>query len=156
ATLQATLDRERPIVAARLRRLQRLGRVGYARIAWNAQGGREVARAARLMQYLSRDDGRRLQAYRETADALAQTERALATRRSEAEALEREARTRRAAADVAYERKQELLATLTQETEQRERWLAELVAARANLDATASSLTPSAPPATRVPFTARR
>ncbi len=60
ARLQSTLDGERPAVAARLRRLQRLGRVGYARIAWNATSARDVGRAARLMNYLAKDDGRRL------------------------------------------------------------------------------------------------
>ena len=157
--LQATLDRERPAVAARLRRLQRLGRVGYARIAWNANSARDVARASRLMSYLARDDGRRLAAYRETADALAETSARLDTRRAEARALEAEARTRRAAAEIAHGRKQELLAELQQETGRRERWLAELVAARAKLDATMTDRTPSTPPSDlslRVPLESRR
>uniref|UniRef100_UPI0025BAFA0E hypothetical protein n=1 Tax=Luteitalea sp. TaxID=2004800 RepID=UPI0025BAFA0E len=85
--LQATLDRERPAVAARLRRLQRLGRVGYARIAWNASSARDVGRAARLMNYLAKDDGRRLTAHAETARALTETETRLAARRQEARAL---------------------------------------------------------------------
>jgi murein hydrolase activator len=158
AHLQATLDRERPAVAARLRRLQRLGRVGYARIAWNASSARDVGRAARLMHYLAQDDGRRLEAYGQTADALAETGTLLASRRDEARALQGEARARRAAAAAAYARKQELLASLEQETGQRERWLAELVAARGKLDASMTNR-PSLPAPTqvlRVPFTSRR
>lgn len=158
AQLQGTLDRERPAVAARLRRLQRLGRVGYARIAWNASSARDLGRAARLMNYLAKDDGRRLQMYGETAAALAETETRLAARRDEARGLQTEARNRRAAADVAYQRKQELLASLDQETGQRERWLAELVAARAKLDASmvGRASVPPPLPVRRVPFTAQR
>jgi len=158
ASLQATLDRERPAVAARLRRLQRLGRVGYARIAWNASSARDVGRAARLMHYLAQDDGRRLAAYGQTADALAETRVRLASRQDEARALREEARTRRAAADAAYAGKQELLASLEQESGQRERWLAELVAARGKLDASMTNR-PSMPAPTqvlRVPFSSRR
>lgn len=158
AQLQDTLDRERPAVAARLRRLQRLGRVGYARIAWNASSARDIGRAARLMNYLAKDDGRRLQAHAKTAEALAETRTQLDTRRADARALQSEARARRMAADVARARKEELLATLVQETDQRERWLAELVAARAKLDASMTNRASIPPPApvARVPFTTRR
>ena len=158
AQLQQVLDRERPAVAARLRRLQRLGRVGYARIAWNATSARDVGRAARLMNYLARDDGRRLEAYARTAEEFDATGARLAARRDEARALQTEARTRRAAAAVAYERKQELLATIEQETGQRERWLAELVAARSRLDASMAGRTPVVPqaPVARVPFASQR
>jgi septal ring factor EnvC (AmiA/AmiB activator) len=156
--LQATLDRERPAVAARLRRLQRLGRVGYARIAWNASSARDVGRAARLMNYLAKDDGRRLTAHAETARALTETETRLAARRQEARALAAEARVRRAAAEAAYARKQELLASLDAETGARERWLGELVAARARLDSsmTGRASAGSASPILSVPFESRR
>ncbi len=159
--LQATLDRERPAVAARLERLQRLGRVGYARIAWNARSARDVGRASRLMSYLAKDDGRRLSAYRDTAEALTETRTRLDVGRAEARALETEARGRRAAADAAYARKRELLAELQQETGRREQWLAELVAARGRLDATmndraAAAAPTAAVPALRVPIQSRR
>jgi murein hydrolase activator len=156
--LQATLDAERPAVAARLRRLQRLGRVGYARVAWNAPTAQQVGRAARLMTYLAKDDGRRLAAYTRTAGELAETRTRLSARREDAHALEVEARRRRAAAEVAHARKQELLATLVQETGERQRWLAELVAARARLDATMEGRMPVPAPARvmRVPFSTRR
>jgi septal ring factor EnvC (AmiA/AmiB activator) len=158
ARLRSTLDRERPAVAARLRRLQRLGRVGYARIAWNATSARDVGRAARLMNYLARDDGRRLEAYTRTAGELRDTETQLTERRGEARSLETEARVRRAAAEAAYVRKQELLASLDGESEQRERWLGELVAARARLDASMNDRAPVPTPTQvmRVPFTTRR
>jgi septal ring factor EnvC (AmiA/AmiB activator) len=158
AQLQSTLDRERPAVAARLRRLQRLGRVGYARIAWNASSARDVGRAARLMNYLAKDDGRRLQAYSRTAAELRDTQARLNERRAEARSLEAEARMRRAAAEGAYQRKQALLASLEGESGQRERWLAELVAARAKLDTSMTGRVP-VPETTqvlRVPFTSRR
>ena len=156
--LQATLDAERPAVAARLRRLQRLGRVGYARVAWNAPTAQQIGRAARLMTYLAKDDGRRLAAYSQTATELADIRTRLSARREDARALEAEARSRRAAAEVAHTQKQELLATLVAETGERQRWLAELVAARARLDATMEGRTPVAAPITvaRVPFSTRR
>lgn len=158
ASLRATLEGERPAIAARLRRLQRLGRVGYARIAWNATSARDVGRAARLMNYLARDDGRRLEAYARTAAELGETEARLTQRRAEARTLESEARSRRAAAEAAYARKQELLASLENESGQRERWLAELVAARTRLDTEMTGRTPLAAPTQvlRVPFTTRR
>jgi septal ring factor EnvC (AmiA/AmiB activator) len=156
--LQGTLDRERPLVAARLRRLQRLGRVGYARIAWNAGSARTLGRASRLMQHLARDDGRRLREYQATAAALTETETRITSRQQEARGLEQEARTRRTAADQAYARKQDLLASLEQETGQRERWLAALLDARARLDSTVSALmpVPTPSPVARVPFKTRR
>ena len=158
ARLRTTLETERPAIAARLRRLQRLGRVGYARIAWNATSARDVGRAARLMNYLARDDGRRLQAYARTASELGETETRLTQRRAEARTLETEARARRTAAEAAYARKQELLASLENESGQRERWLGELVAARTRLDADMTGRVPVAAPTQvlRVPFTTRR
>ncbi|WP_291987707.1 peptidoglycan DD-metalloendopeptidase family protein, partial [Luteitalea sp.] len=68
------------------------------------------------------------------------------------------ARVRRAAAEAAYARKQELLASLDAETGARERWLGELVAARARLD---SSMTDRASAGSTsailsVPFESRR
>jgi septal ring factor EnvC (AmiA/AmiB activator) len=111
------------------------------------------------MSYLAKDDGRRLTAYREASDALVETRARLASRRAEARSLEAEARARRAGAESAYARKQELLAELTQETGRRQRWLAELIAARTRLDATmtdrASAVAPTAP-ALRVPLESRR
>jgi septal ring factor EnvC (AmiA/AmiB activator) len=158
AQLQGVLDRERPAIGARLRRLQRLGRVGYARIAWDARSARDIGRAARLMSYLAKDDGRRLRTYAQTAEALDDTKTRLAARREDARGLQAEARARRTAADLAYQRKQELLASLDQETGQRERWLAELVAARARLDASMTNRASVPPPAPvrRVPFSSRR
>ena len=166
AQLQSTLDEQRPVVAARLRRLQRLGRVGYASIAWHASSARNVGRAARLMHYLAKDDGRRLAAYTEVAADLAQTRTRVSARRQEAQSLQTEARARGAAAESAYLRKQELLASLEQESDQRRRWLAELVAARARLDATMAGASPVPLPgslpgsgpgsAARVPFGTRR
>ncbi len=156
--LQATLDTERPAVAARLRRLQRLGRVGYARIAWNAAGARQVSRAARLISYLSHDDGRRLSAYARTASDLADTQARLAVRQAEASRLREAAAERRAAADATYVRKRALLTSLQEEAGQRERWLAELVAARARLDESmgARPTLPAPTQVLRVPFTSRR
>ncbi len=158
AALQATLAAERPAIAARLRRLQRLGRVGYARIAWDAGSARDIGRASRLMSYLAKDDGRRLAAYRRTADALTETATQLDARRAEASALETEARRRRTAAEIAYARKQEVLAELQQESGRRERWLAELVAARARLDTSMTERAAAAPaaPAARVPIGTKR
>ncbi|HTU99406.1 MAG TPA: peptidoglycan DD-metalloendopeptidase family protein, partial [Luteitalea sp.] len=118
-----------------------------------------LGRASRLMQHIARDDGRRLGAYRDTATALTETRARLADRQREARALENEARARLMAAELAYSRKQELLATIEQESGQRERWLAALVEARARLDSTVTEITPrpSIPaPAARVPFTTRR
>ena len=126
--------------------------------AERASSARDVGRAARLMHYLAKDDGRRLQAHAKTANALAQTRAQLDTRRADARALQSEARARRMAADLARARKQEVLATLMQETDQRERWLAELVAARAKLDASMTGRVSVPPPApvARAPLTTRR
>lgn len=154
--LQATLAVERPAVTARLVRLQRMGRVGYARIAWNASSARSVGRAARLMTRIARDDAQRLQAYRRTAAALADTESRIALRRTDAAALRTEARARRMGAELAYQRKQDLLATLDMERGQRERWLAEMQDARVRLDAEVSGRTPSATLLAALPLTSRR
>jgi septal ring factor EnvC (AmiA/AmiB activator) len=110
------------------------------------------------MHYLAQDDGRRLEAYGETARALVETGGHVASRRDEARALQGEARARRVAATAAYARKQELLGSLQQEAGQRERWLAELVAARGTLEASMANRPPGpAPPrGLGAPFTSRR
>ena len=163
AQLQGVLADERRAIAARLRRLQRLGRVGYARIAWHADRARDVGRAARLMTHLARDDGQRLAAYRQTAAALAATDARVTARRGEARTLEVEAGARRMAAELAYGRKRDLLGSMTRETEQRDRWLAELTAARSRLDAdmtaraaAPTAAAPTAVPTRQVPFETRR
>lgn len=132
--LSEAVARDTPIVAARLRRLQRLGRVGYARLVWGSSSAQTLGRAARLMEHLAREDSARLRGYRELTTQLDTAERRLQSRRDEAVQLRQTSATRLQAARTAAAERRQLLASIATERDQRQRVIDELERARAALD----------------------
>lgn len=166
ADLDAARTREAPAVAARLRRLQRLGRVGYARIVWGTSSAQTLGRAARMMTHMAREDSARLLRYREMTLEFQQADAQLRARRAEAlEARATAERLLRAAASAAAAH-QRLLAGIASERDQRMRVVEELERARTALDSAVAAYLPAGgatepaeavpAPADVVPLTSRR
>jgi murein hydrolase activator len=144
AALQARQAAETPIVADRLRRLQRMGQVGYARVVWGASSARDLGRAARLMTRLGREDARRLQRHRETTAELSATEGRLRERRAEAVDLREASERQVLAAQRAADERRALLSSISAQRDQQAQYLLELQRARAALDGTVSAYRPAA------------
>lgn len=167
ATLEAARARETPAVTARLQRLQRLGRVGYARVVWGTSSAQTLGRAARMMTHMAREDSARLLHYRELTTELSAADARLRGRRAEAVELRAASdQLLRAATSAAAER-QRLLAQIGTERDQRMRVVEELERARAALDSAVAAYLPTgggagavapppASPAALAPLTSRR
>jgi septal ring factor EnvC (AmiA/AmiB activator) len=148
ADLTAARERETPGVVARLQRLQRLGRVGYARIVWGTSSAQQLGRAARMMTHMAREDAARLVGYRHLTEQLTDAERRLATRRAEALELRASASEALEAARRAAAERRQLLARIGAERDQQLRVAEELERARQALDgAVAAYRPPAAAPA---------
>lgn len=166
ADLEAARARETPAVTARLQRLQRLGRVGYARVVWGTSSAQTLGRAARMMTYMAREDSARLLRYRDLTTQLAAADERLRGRRAEAVELRASADQLLRAASAAAAERQRLLAQIGAERDQRMRVVEELERARAALDSAVAAYLPAGrtgeaaaaatPPADLAPLTSRR
>ncbi len=151
ADLAAARARETPGVVARLQRLQRLGRVGYARIVWGTSSAQQLGRAARMMTHMAREDSARLVGYRDLTVQLSDAERRLASRRAEAVELRASATQALDAARRAAAERRQVLARIAAERDQQLQVVDELERARQALDGAVAAYRPaattSAPPA---------
>ena len=147
ASLEATRARETPAVTARLRRLQRLGRVGYARIVWGTSSVQTLGRAARMMTYISREDAARLQGYRVLTAELTRTSELLEGRRQEADEMRATAVRLLQAANAAAAQRRQLLDRIAAERDEQLRVVEELERARTALDGAVASYRATSRPA---------
>lgn len=143
ADLGAARARETPAVTARLQRLQRLGRVGYARVVWGTSSAQTLGRAARMMTHMAREDSARLLRYRELTTQLEAADTRLRGRRAEAVALRATSEQLLRAATTAAAERQRLLAQIGSERDQRMRVVEELERARAALDSAVAAYLPA-------------
>lgn len=138
---------ETPKVVARLQRLQRMGRVGYARIAWGTSSASGLGRAARFMTRLAREDAERIAEYRLTTTALEATDARLQERRAQAVELRTTASAQLRAAEVAAAERRKLIASIESQRERHVQMAEDLERARRTLDGTVAALRPLSPPA---------
>jgi septal ring factor EnvC (AmiA/AmiB activator) len=131
--LEAQVERERPVLAARARALYKLGELSYLRLLLSVERPTDIFRGYRFVTALARRDNQRIAAFRAGLNTLAATRADLETRTREALAL-RESRERaRRALDADRRRKTALLTQIVERKETHAAYLVELQEAEARL-----------------------
>ena len=131
--LQASIERERPVLAARARALYKLGELSYLRLLLSVDRPSDLFRGYRFVTALARRDNQRIAAFRADLRALAAVRVDLEARTREALAL-REGRERaRRTLDADRRRKTALLTEIVEKKETHAAYLAELQEAEARL-----------------------
>lgn len=133
AELQAQVERERPVLAARARALYKLGELSYLRLLLSVDHPSDFFRGYRFVTALARRDNERIAAFRADLQALAAVRLDLEARTREALAL-RESRERaRRSLDADRRRKTALLTEIVEKKETNAAYLQELEEAEARL-----------------------
>jgi septal ring factor EnvC (AmiA/AmiB activator) len=131
--LEAQVERERPVLAARARALYKLGELSYLRLLLSVDRPSDIFRGYRFVTALARRDNQRIAAFRADLQTLAAVRVDLEARTREALAL-RESRERaRRTLDADRRRKTALLTQIVEKKETHAAYLVELQEAEARL-----------------------
>jgi murein hydrolase activator len=133
ADLNATLERARPLVAARARALYKMGRLSYLRLLLSIENPATVLQGYRYVTTLARRDKERIGAFRRDLNALAATRDELTTRTREAQVLRSETERKRRALDADRRRKEAFLSNMVAHKETQAAFLTELEQAEERL-----------------------
>jgi murein hydrolase activator len=131
--LEASIERERPILAARARALYKLGELSYLRLLLSVDRPSDIFRGYRFVTALARRDNQRIAAFRADLQALAATRALLEARTREAVALREGLERARRTQDADRRRKTALLTQIVEKKETHSAYLAELEDAEAKL-----------------------
>ena len=131
--LTASLDRNRPIVAARARALYKMGRLSYLRLLLSIERPAAVIQGYRYVTALARRDNERIAVFRHDLNDLTAT-RAELTRRTEAvQARRADLRRSRRLLDAERKRKEHFLTEIVARKEVQADYLKELAEAEEKL-----------------------
>ena len=156
AALAGQIAREQPLVRARLVELYKRGRAGNLRRLVDAASARDAMRAWRQMAAAASRDADRFAEHRAALSALATSRADLDARRAEADKLQRQAASARAALDRSIARYRDRIDNIGDEQDLNAALIAELKAAQAGLAATVEKLPNTATPRGAAPITAFR
>lgn len=131
--LEATVARERPVLAARARALYKLGDLSYVRLLLSVDRPSDLLRGYRFVSALARRDRQRVAGFRRDLDELQSARGELQRKTREAQALRSELARARAALDADRRRKSELLTSLVEKKELNAAYVKELEQAEARL-----------------------
>jgi septal ring factor EnvC (AmiA/AmiB activator) len=131
--LTASLDRERPVVAARARALYKLGRLSYLRLLLSVESPAGMFEGYRYVTALARRDNEHIAAFRRDLAALAATRDELAAKTREAQVLRAELDRKRRALSDERARKEAFLTALVARKETKATFLGELEEAETRL-----------------------
>jgi septal ring factor EnvC (AmiA/AmiB activator) len=131
--LTASLDKERPIVAARARALYKLGRLSYLRLLLSIESPAAMFQGYRYVTALARRDNDRIAAFRRDLATLGVTRDELAAKTREAQTLRAETDRKRRLLDEERTRKERFLTELVARKETQAAFLAELEEAETRL-----------------------
>ena len=132
--LEESVDRTRPVLAARARALYKLGELSYLRLLLSVERPSDLVRGYRFVSTLARRDRQRLAAFRADLAALAETRSELEAKTREALALRRAVEQARRSLDTERRRKSQLLTSLVERKETQAAYLEELGAAETRLE----------------------
>jgi len=135
ADLEREAEAQRPLVAARMVALYKMGAPRYARLLLGAGNLQAMGRASRLIGALARRDREQFEGHRQTLDDLQASRASLEAHQTEAEALQISARTARRSVDRAIAAQTALLEDIAAQRDLTATLMAELDAARQRLDA---------------------
>jgi septal ring factor EnvC (AmiA/AmiB activator) len=132
--LEESVDRTRPVLAARARALYKLGELSYLRLLLSVERPSDLVRGYRFVSTLARRDRQRLAAFRADLGALAETRSELEAKTREALALRSAVEQARRSLDTERRRKSQLLTSLVERKETQAAYLEELGAAETRLE----------------------
>jgi septal ring factor EnvC (AmiA/AmiB activator) len=131
--LTASLDKERPVVAARARALYKLGRLSYLRLLLSVESPAGMFEGYRYVTALARRDNEHIAAFRRDLAALAATRDELAAKTREAQVLRAELDRKRRVLSDERARKEAFLTALVARKETQATFLGELEEAETRL-----------------------
>jgi len=140
ATLTDAAETERPIVAAGLVRLYKLGRVGYWRLLLDSDHLESIGRAYRMAAAMNRLDRERVEQHQRTLEALARERQALETHAAEIARLREQAAASRDAVERTVAARTALVRAIDERRDLNAQLAGELEAARQRLDTRISQL----------------
>ena len=132
--LEGSVDRTRPVLAARARALYKLGELSYLRLLLSVERPSDLVRGYRFVSTLARRDRQRLATFRGDLTALAETRAELEKRTREALTLRSAVERARRGLEADRRRKSQLLTSLVERKETQAAYLEELGAAEARLE----------------------
>jgi septal ring factor EnvC (AmiA/AmiB activator) len=131
--LEAQVERERPVLAARARALYKLGELSYLRLLLSVERPSDIFRGYRFVTALARRDNQRIAAFRADLKTLDATRADLEAKTREALAMRESREKARRALDSDRRRKTALLTEIVERKETHAAYLAELQEAEARL-----------------------
>jgi septal ring factor EnvC (AmiA/AmiB activator) len=140
AELETTAETERPAIEARLVDLYKLGRAGYLRLLLSVEDFRALGRAYRMVSALARLDRLRVDAHRETLEALRAARGELTERRERAVGLQAESTRAREALEAAIASRTRLVARLDERRDLNAQFSGELQQAHERLQAALATM----------------
>ena len=143
--LQAELDRQRPLIEARLVETYKLGQARYARLLLGIDNLQGLGRAYRMVTELARLDRQRVETYRITLGALDSTRLALEERQAEDRRLRAQARAAQQALEDSLVEQHALMRRIAERRDLNEQFTAELRRSRQLLQATLAAMAGNAP-----------
>lgn len=143
--LEAREAESRPVLAARMVELYKLGSAGYVRMLFNVADLKEFGRAYRLVSALAAVDRQRATEHQKTLAQLRAAHSILERRRSEMAKLRQEAQSARAAADRAATAREQLIAEIDRRRDLTAELASELQMAQRKLQDTLGAFDTGAP-----------
>src|SRR5262245_22829009 len=140
ASLQKTAEAETPDIESRLVRIYKLGQPGYWRLMLDVDDLRSMGRAYRTASALTRIDHDRVQAHKQTLEALATERKELQTRAAQMTALETQAKRAKTALDRSVADRSMLVAAIDARRDLNAQMTGELQAAQQKLQASITQL----------------
>ena len=131
--VEAQVERERPVLAARARSLYKLGELSYLRLLLSVDRPSDIFRGYRFVTALARRDNERIAAFRADLQTLATVRQDLETKTREAVALRESREKARRSQDADRRRKTALLTEIVERKETHAAYLQELQEAEARL-----------------------
>jgi septal ring factor EnvC (AmiA/AmiB activator) len=143
--LEAQEAESRPVIAARMVELYKLGSAGYTRMLFNVSDLREFGRAYRMVSALAVVDRQRAADHQKTLTELRAAQAALVKRRSQMAKLQQEANIARSAAERAALGRAQLIAQIDRRRDLTAELASELQTAQRKLQQTLSAFDAGAP-----------
>jgi septal ring factor EnvC (AmiA/AmiB activator) len=143
--LEAETEAARPVLAARMVELYKLGRAGYVRLLFNVSNLKEFGRGYRMVAAAAAIDRSRAERQKENVARLRTAQGTLKTRRAELAKLQQAAVAARAAAERAATTRAQLIVQIDQRRDLTAELAGELQAAQARLQQTLGAIAAGAP-----------
>jgi septal ring factor EnvC (AmiA/AmiB activator) len=145
AALEEEIEASRPILAARMVELYKLGGAGYLRLLFNVSDLKEVGRAYRMVAAVAAIDRHRAEQHQQNLVRLRAAHGLLETRRAEMAKLQQAAAAARIAAERAARSREQLIVEIDRRRDLTAELTGELQSAQAKLQQTLAAMNSGTP-----------